>query len=113
MDDFIWDGPEDSDEEIEYMTKFKNKWEHEKGVKFSKRGLAEFIDKFLIEESSATTKDWEQKLDSPGLKYFLKKGGSDQSTQPFFRCEHNFNKVFKMKKLVKCVSRPLISDRDD
>lgn len=59
MDEYIWDGPEDSDEEIEYMTKFKNKWEHEKGVKFSKKGLAEFIDNFIRDESTASTKDWE------------------------------------------------------
>lgn len=105
MDNYIWDGPDNSDEEIESMLPFKNEWETQKGVKFSKNGLIEFIDKFLKEESTEFQKAWEKKLDAPAIKYYLKKGGSDQNaSQPFFRSETNFNKVFKMNKLAKCVS---------
>lgn len=105
MNLYTWDGPEDSDEEIEFMKQHKNEWELEKGVKFSKKGLIEFIDKFIEEESSESNPDWQRKLDTPSIKYYLKKGGSDQNkSQPFFRSETFFNKVFKMNKLVKLVS---------
>ena len=39
MVDFLWDGPSDSDEEVECMIPHKNDWEKANGVKFSKRGL--------------------------------------------------------------------------
>lgn len=44
------------------MVQFKNKWEKEKGVKFSKRGLVDFIEKFINDESATNQKAWEQKL---------------------------------------------------
>ena len=83
MEQMMWDGPEDSDEEIEGMAKLKMPWEIENGVKFSKKGLMEFITKFLDQESPhnekdpATAKLWEQKLRMTGLQYYLKKGGSN------------------------------------
>ena len=43
--------------------------------------------------------------------YYLKKGGSDKSNQPFFRSEMSFPKAYKMDKLIRCVSKivlPLI-----
>ena len=43
----MWDGPDDSDEEVEGMAKLKMPWEIESGVKFSRKGLVEFITKFL------------------------------------------------------------------
>ena len=49
--DWMWDGPEDSDEEIEDMIPLKNKYEKEVGLKFSKNGIIEFIEKFLARES--------------------------------------------------------------
>ena len=83
MEQFMWDGPEDSDEEIEGMAKLKMPWEIESGVKFSKNGLIEFITKFLDQESPFNEEDpacaklWEQKLKMPGLQYYLKRGGSN------------------------------------
>lgn len=59
MDAYLWDGPENSDEEIESMVKFKNKWEIEKDVKFSKNGLSSFIETFLEEESAEKQDAWE------------------------------------------------------
>ena len=105
-----WDGPEDSDEEIEEMAKLKTEWEIRNGVKFSKRGIIEYIENFLVQESKANkdpkvAKAWDQKLKVPALTYFLKKGGSDiSSSQPFFRSEMEFKPAFKMQKVVNCVS---------
>lgn len=36
---YIWDGPEDSDEEIAQMTPLKNRYEADMGIKYSKNGL--------------------------------------------------------------------------
>ena len=44
MQEWLWDGPEDSDEEIEELLPFKNEFEKELGIKFSKRGVKEFIE---------------------------------------------------------------------
>ena len=52
MQDFEWDGPSDSDEEIECMAVLKNQWEIDNGVKFSKNGLIEYIDSFIERESA-------------------------------------------------------------
>jgi hypothetical protein len=51
MDDFYWDGPEDSDEEIEELVKFKTEWEIESGIRFSKRGIITAINAALERES--------------------------------------------------------------
>ena len=52
MTEFIWDGPEDSDEEIEELNKYKNDFEDEiLGIKYSKNGIIQFIEKFLDYES--------------------------------------------------------------
>ena len=42
---FAWDGPDDSDEEIAAMVPYKNEIEKKIGLKFSKRGLIEYIEK--------------------------------------------------------------------
>lgn len=47
MKHLLWDGPEDSDEEVECMLEHKNPWEIKNGVRFSKRGLIEYIEKFI------------------------------------------------------------------
>ena len=39
MHTFKWDGPEDSDEEIEEMVKMKTPFEIEQGIRFSKNGI--------------------------------------------------------------------------
>ena len=109
MTEFLWDGPEDSDEEIACLVPLKTDNEVAQGVKFSKRGLIEYITSFVENESMEKNPLWERKLDSPGIKYFLKKGGSDvNKTQPFFRSQVTLPKVYKMNKLAKCVSIKLV-----
>ena len=64
------------------MAKLKTDWEIEAGVKFSKRGLIEYIEKMHEFENINNKEDpkvgkaWERKLKNPGLTYFLKKGGT-------------------------------------
>jgi hypothetical protein len=43
LSEWYWDGPEDSDEEIQSMIKYKNPQEEKENVKFSKRGLIDLI----------------------------------------------------------------------
>ena len=52
MDDYYWDGPENSDEEIEELLPLKCEYEKELGIKYSKRGIIEFVEKFISQESS-------------------------------------------------------------
>jgi hypothetical protein len=65
------------------MAKLKTQWEIDNGVKFSKRGLIEYIEKMHAQETPdnkddpKTAKAWERKLKNPGLTYYLKKGGSE------------------------------------
>lgn len=79
MDALLWDGPSDSDEEVESMAQYKNEWEIERGVKFSKNGIMKFINDFHLEENPNAQKEWDEKLKIPGLTYSLKKGGSDRN----------------------------------
>ena len=39
-----WDGPEDSDEEIASLVKYKNEFEIKMGIKFSKNGIISYIE---------------------------------------------------------------------
>ena len=94
MTELAWFGPEDSDEEIEEMAKHKTQSEIDQGVKFSKRGLIEYIEKMIALESNQNKEDpanaklWEQKLKQPGLTYCIKKGGTKESpSQPYFRTD--------------------------
>ena len=43
MQDFLWDGPEDSDEEIEELALFKNDFEKTQKIVFSKKGIKKYI----------------------------------------------------------------------
>ena len=52
LGNYEWDGPEDSDEEIEEMIGMKTPWEMQDGVRYSKRGLIEYIEKMIAQESS-------------------------------------------------------------
>ena len=45
MDEFMWDGPDDSDEEISDMMQYKNSFEKSAGIKYSKNGLISYIEK--------------------------------------------------------------------
>lgn len=56
MSNLLWFGPEDPDQEVEEMAKYKTEWEIEQGVKFSKNGLIEYIEK-MIKYESAQNKD--------------------------------------------------------
>jgi predicted ATPase len=110
MNEWLWDGPEDSDEEIEEMAIFKNQIEKQQGVKFSKNGIKQYVEAMIATESAsnteskATAKLWENRMETPNIKFFLKKGGSEFSdSQPFIRTEARFNKVFKMQKLATCI----------
>jgi len=48
-----WDGPEDSDEEIEEMITYKNEFEIKEGIKFSKNGIIKYIeDKINLESAT-------------------------------------------------------------
>jgi hypothetical protein len=66
------------------MAKYKTEWEIEQGVKFSKRGIIDYIEKMIAYESAQNKEDpanaklWEQKLKQPGLVYYLKKGGTKE-----------------------------------
>lgn len=101
MTKFLWDGPEDSDEEVQELLFTKTDFERKNNIKFSKNGIIDFVEKILAHESPSNKKDsknsklWEEKLKLPSLKMFLKKGGSDLSKdQPFMRTENEFNKKY-------------------
>ena len=111
MSEWQWQGPEDSDEEVEEMLEFKNVFEKQAGIKFSKNGLIEYIEEQLEYESphnkksTKTAKLWEKSLVSQGINLYIKKGGSKFSAdQPFIRTESAFNKKFKFDRLLSTVS---------
>ena len=113
MTAYLWDGPEDSDEEIKEMVQYKNQFEIEQGIKFSKNGIKKYVEELLAFESSTNTTDpanakkWENKLDTKELKFSLKKGGSKYNeSQPFLQTQSHFNSKFKMEKLVNCIYNP-------
>ena len=92
IEQYQWDGAEDSDEEVAEFANLKQTWEKDANVKFSKKGLMRYINKMLATETAgqdnANSKLWEQKLKIPGITYYLKNGGSKvNKTQPFFRVE--------------------------
>lgn len=48
MEEFLWDGPEDPDEEIADLAKYKNQYERDLfDIKYSKNGLVDFIEGLL------------------------------------------------------------------
>ena len=118
MQDFIWDGPGDSDDEIPEMVALKNDQEKQLGIKFSKNGIIDYVEKFLKHESLTFSDDpqnaklWVEKLSIPdkpipGIKLFLKSGGSQFSkNQPFIRSESFYNSKYKMEKLVQVIHKP-------
>ena len=44
MQEYRWDGPSDSDEEVQEFVNLKNKYEDKLGIKFSKNGIIKFIE---------------------------------------------------------------------
>ena len=58
-----------------------------------------------MKEQTKFDKNWEQKVKSPGITLYLKRGGSQfNKDQPYARAEFIYNKKFKIEKLIKCVS---------
>ena len=111
MSQFMWDGPEDSDEEIPEMAALKSSYEIAEGVVFSKNGIKKYVEDKIEKESKDNKKDpktaklWEEKLKLPGITMSLKRGGSHISeSQPYLRTESNYKKTYKMEKLLSCVS---------
>ena len=49
---YEWDGPEDPDEEVECLIKYKNKWERENNVKYSKNGIISLVESMVTNECS-------------------------------------------------------------
>ena len=86
------------------MVALKTEHEKEIGIKFSKRGIIDFIETQIVEDSIEKDQRWECKMKSPGLMYYIKKGGSDvNKNQPYMRTEITFAKPFKMDKIIKCI----------
>lgn len=61
MAEWLWDGPVDSDEEIEELAVFKNQFEIQENIKFSKNGLKSYIEQLLNDEqpNAENQKEWE------------------------------------------------------
>ena len=76
MKDYIWDGPEDSDEEVESLVRFKTDWEKKAGIRLSKRGIIEYIEKMVKQETASYNSQWEEKAKETNMTYFLKTNGS-------------------------------------
>lgn len=67
LGNYQWDGPDDSDEEVEEMVGMKTQWEIDSGIKYSKRGIIDKINEMIKNESKLNpepkmAKAWEQKL---------------------------------------------------
>jgi len=92
MLDYQWDGPEDSDEEIESMKQYKLDHEKEQDIKFSKRGIIEYIESKAQSESIVCDSKWVRNIDNPNMQCFVK---SDELF-PFVRCEMSYIKGYKM-----------------
>ena len=105
MTGLLWDGPEDSDEEIASLVPFKNKYEQQQNIKFSKRGIISYIEQQVQNESIAANPSWELKDNDANMAYYLKRNGSQfNKTQPFFRAETSYAQAFKLNILPKYVS---------
>jgi hypothetical protein len=79
------------------MVALKTDWEIEKGIKFSKRGIIEYVESMIEKESMENDDAWNQKLKSPTILYYIRKGGSSLNPKaPYMRQEMNFAKPFKM-----------------
>jgi len=58
LEELLWDGPEDSDEEIPEMAALKTDWEIEQGIKFSKRGIIAYLENLMETENMANDNAW-------------------------------------------------------
>lgn len=118
--DLQWDGPLDSDEEVEELLPFKTDLERKQGIKFSKNGIIKFIEEQLSKDSPHNSEDpknaalWENALTEPGVNLYIKKGGSKlNKDQPYVRIESHFHQKFKMNRFIKTVYNPSHQKRWD
>jgi hypothetical protein len=95
------------------MANLKNEFELQTGVKFSKNGLIEHIKNLIATETNKNKDDpinakkWNECLTTPGIKFLLKKGGSEfNASQPYLRTESTFNQKWKMEKIINCIYSP-------
>ena len=51
LGNYQWDGPDDSDEEVEEMVGMKTQWEIDSSIKYSKRGIIDKINEMIKNES--------------------------------------------------------------
>ena len=61
MKQYLWDGPENSDEEVEDMVQLKSQYEKDCGVKFSKKGIIAHIEEMLAMEDPSNAANSESK----------------------------------------------------
>ena len=107
MEQYTWDGPIDSDEEVAEAIPLKNEYEKQLGIKFSKRGLVEFIENFISTEDPATNTDWEKKTTTPSFTFSMKEGGSQfNKDMPVVRTDQFYNKRFTIDKLITVAYNP-------
>lgn len=79
------------------MAALKTDFEIEQGIKFSKRGIIEYLENLVENETQEKDKAWDQKLKSPTIMYYIRKGGSKLNPKaPYMRQELTFAKPFKM-----------------
>ena len=113
MEHLKWDGPADNDEELAEFIPFKNDYEKQMGIKYSKNGIMKFIEDLVKKENRNNKEDvmnarlWEEKLNlkNEGLIMYVKKGGSHlNQDQPFLRTEVAWPAHYKMENLIDIVS---------
>jgi hypothetical protein len=50
MTEVLWDGPDDSDEEVKELVPYKCHYEKAMGIKYSKNGIIQFVTEQLNKE---------------------------------------------------------------
>lgn len=120
MTDYMWDGPEDSDEEIEELLQFKTDYERKQGVKFSKNGIIKYIEEQIAKESPNNEDDpknaalWENHMKETSFQLHMKKGGSQfNKDQPYVRMDAHFPYKYKMDRLIRTIYDPQVVKKWD
>ena len=68
------------------MVALKTDWEIEQGIKFSKRGIINYLENLVENDCQEKDKAWDLKLKSPKILYYIKKGGSSLNQKaPYMR----------------------------
>ena len=86
------------------MAALKTDFEKQCGIKFSKNGIINYVENILQKESKDDTQNgklWEEKLQTPNIKLFIKKNGSEMNAkQPYLRIESRYKNAYKMEKIL-------------